>query len=109
VERLQSRAANALPLEVVDTYADLPEHIKARYRERQMTGGVRGVSDGKTVYLVADALESEAQAVALWMHEQGVHHGLRGLVGDDARMARYRKPPTAPASSFRPGSRYKYL
>ena len=87
VERLQSRAANALPLEVVDTYADLPEHIKARYRERQMTGGVRGVSDGKTVYLVADALESEAQAVALWMHEQGVHHGLRGLVGDDALMA----------------------
>ena len=85
VERLQSRATNALPLKVVDTFRDLPEHIKSRYRERKMTGGVRGVSDGKAVYLVADALESESQAVALWMHEQGIHHGLRGLVGDDAR------------------------
>jgi hypothetical protein len=85
VEGLQSRAKNTLPLKVVDTFAELPEHVKARYRERHMVGGVRGVNDGRSVYIVADAFDSVDQAVAIWMHEQGVHHGLRGLVGDDAK------------------------
>ncbi|MCJ2165541.1 MULTISPECIES: hypothetical protein [unclassified Pseudodesulfovibrio] len=85
VERLQRKAKNAAPLKVVDTYAELPEHVKAKYRERQMVGGVRGVNDGQSVYIVADAFDSVDQAVAIWMHEQGVHHGLRGLIGDDAK------------------------
>ncbi|NDV19215.1 hypothetical protein GO013_07255 [Pseudodesulfovibrio sp. JC047] len=84
VETLQARAKNAAVLKVVNTFAELPEHIKALYRQREMVGGVRGVHDGQTVYIVADAMESVEQAVSTWLHEQGVHHGLRGLVGDDA-------------------------
>jgi hypothetical protein len=68
----------------VQSIDDLPEHIQSRARERGIDH-IDGVSDGRTVYMVADGLESEAHAVAVWMHEQGVHHGLRGLVGDDAR------------------------
>lgn len=65
VESLQKRAKNAAPLKIVNTFAELPEHIKTRYREREMTGGVRGVNDGQKVYIVADAVESVDQAVSL--------------------------------------------
>ncbi|WP_229593469.1 hypothetical protein [Pseudodesulfovibrio sediminis] len=85
VEDLQSRAQNAAPLKVVNTFAELPEHIREHYRSRKMTGGVRGVQDNGKVYIVADAIDSPEQAAAVWLHEQGVHHGLRGLVGDDAK------------------------
>lgn len=84
VERLQSKAKNAAPLHVVDSFDQLPERVRAHAAGRGVEG-VRAVHDGHAVYIVADALDSVDQAVALWMHEQGVHHGLRGLVGDNAQ------------------------
>ncbi|GAB7024697.1 hypothetical protein [Salidesulfovibrio brasiliensis] len=81
VRALQSKARNALPLEIVETFDDLPEHIRAKAGERGMEG-VRGVSDGTAVYLVADAFDSPEEAVKVWLHEQVGHVGLRGLLGD---------------------------
>jgi hypothetical protein len=81
VERLQGMSKNALPFKVVATFDDLPDHVRALAAERGIDS-VRGVNDGRHVYMVADAIETEGQAVALWLHEQGVHNGLRGLVGD---------------------------
>ena len=36
------------------------------------------------MFMVADEIAEPKQAVALWLHEQGLHVGLRGLFGDKA-------------------------
>ncbi|WP_285907656.1 hypothetical protein [Pseudodesulfovibrio pelocollis] len=84
IEEMQARAKNRLPLLVVDAFDDLPEHLREHATSRGIDG-VHAVNDGDTVYIVADAIESVDQAVGIWLHEQGLHYGLRGLVGDDAK------------------------
>ncbi|NDV21008.1 hypothetical protein GO013_16475 [Pseudodesulfovibrio sp. JC047] len=49
-------------LKVVNTFIELLEHIKTLYRQREMIGGVHGVHDGQTIYLVVDAMNSVEQA-----------------------------------------------
>ncbi|WP_243546221.1 SNF2-related protein [Pseudodesulfovibrio tunisiensis] len=78
LQRLQSKARNALPLEVVQSFEDLPESIKAQAREKG-SGYIEAANDREKVYLVAENIGSVRRAVALWMHEQGVHTGLREL------------------------------
>lgn len=86
VAPLQGAARNALPLEVVESLDELPEHVRAAIPEG--SGRVDAVYDpdsGK-VLLVAGNIPTPERAVAVWMHEQGVHVGLRGLMGAE-RMA----------------------
>ena len=81
---LQEAAENAAPLEVVSDLAALPEHLR---RDAAQGGGTpEAVLDPRsgTVYVLADAVRSPERAVALWLHEQGLHVGLRGLFGQDA-------------------------
>ncbi|WP_419788057.1 hypothetical protein [Pseudodesulfovibrio sp.] len=85
LELLQRKAKNAIPLTVVDSFDELPEHIRSRAYERGIDGHVPAVFDGNKAYFVADSISSVDHAVALWVHEMGVHHGLRGLVGDSAK------------------------
>lgn len=84
VAPLQDTAANAAPLEVVADVAALPEHLQAQADQGQ--GRPEAVRDPETgkVFILADAVGSPEQAVALWLHEQGLHVGLRGLFGPDA-------------------------
>lgn len=81
---LQEAAENAAPLEVVSDLAALPEHLR---RDAAQGGGTpEAVLDPRsgTVYVLADAVRSPERAVALWLHEQGLHVGLLGLFGQDA-------------------------
>jgi Methyltransferase small domain. len=78
--RLQDAAKNALPLRVVQSVDDLPNHIKNEAKKSDI-GYVEAANDGDTVYIVADNVPSNRRAVALWMHEQGVHTGLKELLG----------------------------
>ncbi len=83
VQGLQARAENALPLEVVSVFEDLPEHIRKAFKA-QGGGYCEACNDPKTgkVWMVAENIASRKRAVELWLHEQGAHHGLRGLMGD---------------------------
>lgn len=86
VAPLQGAARNALPLEVVESLDELPEHVRKAIPEG--SGRVSGIYDpdsGK-VLLVAGNIPTPERAVAAWFHEQGVHVGLRGLMGEPARM-----------------------
>ncbi|BDQ35937.1 hypothetical protein SYK_02970 [Pseudodesulfovibrio nedwellii] len=81
VRKLQRQAENALPLEVVQSENDLPAFIRVQaQRSDDYTEGVYDPFSGK-VYFVADNIPSVRRAAALWMHEQGVHNGLKGLFG----------------------------
>lgn len=80
ISRLQKAAAEALPIEVVQSFEDLPDHVKGP-AEEEGSGLIGAANDGKKVYMVADNIESRHRAVGLWMHEQGIHRGLRGLFG----------------------------
>ncbi|WP_321404013.1 LPD38 domain-containing protein [Maridesulfovibrio sp.] len=83
VQGLQAKAENALPLEVVSVFEELPEHIRKAFKA-QGGGYCEACNDPKTgkVWMVAENIASRKRAVELWMHEQGAHHGLRGLMGD---------------------------
>jgi hypothetical protein len=86
-EALGGRAAGAARTEAVQSFKDLPERIRKIYRGRE--NSLEGVYDPqtKTVYLVADNLTSGARAADVWIHEQVVHHGLRGLLSGAEREA----------------------
>jgi|GEM_PF-5647501 len=81
---LQDTAANAAPLEVVADVAALPEHLQSQ--AEQGGGRPEAVFDPDTgkVFVLSDAVDSPERAVGLWLHEQGLHVGLRGLFGQDA-------------------------
>ncbi|BDQ36294.1 hypothetical protein SYK_06540 [Pseudodesulfovibrio nedwellii] len=80
LNKLQKSAEKALPLEVVQSVEDLPKHIQDEFNE-QGGGVLEAANDGDRVYLVAGNIGSNRRAVALWMHEQGLHQGLKGLFG----------------------------
>lgn len=80
-DKLGEKAANAAETRVVQSFKELPEHIRQAYGDA--ASRVEGVYDPETgiVYLVADNLHSTTRAAEVWMHENVVHHGLRGLFG----------------------------
>lgn len=84
VAKLQKAAKNVLPLKVVKSFSDLPQHIQDEAK-RKGNGYVEAANDGQAVYIVADNVSSRRRAVALWMHEQGVHTGLKELFGIEYR------------------------
>lgn len=81
ISKLEHTAVNAGKTEVVQSVKDLPEQIQAEFK-KQGTGVLEAAYADGRVYLVADNIPSSKRAVELWMHEQGVHHGLRGLFSD---------------------------
>lgn len=70
---------------MVQSFEELPEHIRQFYGE--VSSRLEGVYDpaSGTVYLVADNLRGTARAAEVWMHENMVHHGLNGLLGKDEK------------------------
>ena len=84
-DALGKRAANAADTRVVQSFEELPEHIRQLYGE--VSSRLEGVYDpaSGTVYLVADNLRGTARAAEVWMHENMVHHGLNGLFGKDEK------------------------
>ncbi len=84
-DALGKRAANAADTRVVQSFEELPEHIRQLYGE--VSSRLEGVYDpaSGTVYLVADNLRGTARAAEVWMHENMVHHGLNGLLGKDEK------------------------
>lgn len=84
-DALGKRAANAADTRVVQSFEELPEHIRQFYGE--VSSRLEGVYDpaSGTVCLVADNLRGTARAAEVWMHENMVHHGLNGLLGKDEK------------------------
>lgn len=84
-DALGKRAANAADTRGVQSFEELPEHIRQLYGD--VASRLEGVYDpaSGTVYLVADNLRGTARAAEVWMHENMVHHGLNGLLGMDEK------------------------
>lgn len=79
---LQNTAVNALPLDVVQSLGELPQHLRVDAEQGGGTPSAVFDPDTGRVYMLADAIKTPEQAVGLWMHEQGAHVGLRGLLGE---------------------------
>lgn len=71
-------------VEVVATVQDLPAPTVDTLRSRNALGNTRGLRmpDGQ-IYLVADKLDSMAEAQAVLFHEVYGHEGLRAFLGDE--------------------------
>jgi hypothetical protein len=82
LDPLQGRAENALPVEIALSASDIsvPEVRQAALDNPN----VKAVTlPGDRVIFITDRLGSPEEAVKLWVHEQGIHQGLRVLLGKD--------------------------
>lgn len=72
-------------VKVVNSERDLPHHIQYQIFNDGVEGRVNGLYDpvSKSVYLVADKIESKEDAERFIFHELVGHHGLRQLFGSD--------------------------
>ncbi len=68
-------------IHVIDSMADAPEHMRAEYSRQGATGKVHGFFYQGDVWLVADAMGSEADVQKVLFHEALGHFGLRGFFG----------------------------
>jgi hypothetical protein len=85
VKKLGKDAANAAPVETVQSFDELPEHVRKAYKGKErIFEGAYDPTTGK-VWLVAENLTSSERAAEVWMHEQVGHHGLRGLFSAEQR------------------------
>jgi hypothetical protein len=71
---------------VVDTEAELPDHLRKQIEAQGASGDVRGVYDPTTgaVWLVGSAIHSPVEAVTVALHESA-HRGLAKLFGPELR------------------------
>jgi hypothetical protein len=71
---------------VVDTEAELPDHLRKQIEAQGASGDVRGVYDPTTgaVWLVGSAIHSRVEAVTVALHESA-HRGLAKLFGPELR------------------------
>jgi hypothetical protein len=91
IKGYQEAAPGAAPVQIVRTMDELPPHLLEEYRRSGSTGAIEGVYDRGTrsVWLVADNLESRSRAGEIWLHENVAHHGLRTVFGTDARFDKF--------------------
>ncbi len=84
VARITQDWKNVPGIVSVQTYDDLPDHIKAEAKKDGVEGRIPGVYDTqeKVVYLVADTLHSAEDVVATIAHEVAGHFGLREMLGN---------------------------
>ncbi|WP_051294904.1 PLxRFG domain-containing protein [Maridesulfovibrio bastinii] len=78
IAELEKKAINSGKTVVVQSVEDLPEHIQEAYKS-QGNGDIEAAYSGGITYFVADNISSPKRAVELWMHEQGLHHGIRNF------------------------------
>ena len=79
ISKLETVAVNAKESIVVQSVEGLPRHITNALKS-QGGGIIEAAYDGQAIYFVADNIHSLGRSVELWMHEQGIHNGLRGLM-----------------------------
>jgi hypothetical protein len=79
VKKIAEQAKNAVPARAVQSFSELPEHIRKAYAGQE--NALEGVYDPqtRTVWLVADNLTDAGRVADVWAHEAVVHGGLRSL------------------------------
>jgi hypothetical protein len=82
---LSRGAKGAYASRVVETADQLPDAIKALPEFAANRENIQAVfhPENKTIYFVADNLNNEGDLVVAWIHEQGIHRGLRVLFAED--------------------------
>jgi hypothetical protein len=83
VSRVTQTWANAPEIEVVQSFSELPDQIKAQAIADKVQDVIPGLYDPNTkkVYLVADHTVNAADAIATLAHEATGHFGLREMFG----------------------------
>ncbi len=73
---------NRPDVNVVPTYDGLPDNIKRSFRDRD-TASLEAAYDGRTVYLVADALPSRLATERVLTHELLGHYAIEEVLGPE--------------------------
>ena len=84
IDDLQARTNNDTKVVFVDSGAELPESIRnsKEYDENKFDA----VFDGKnTIYMHRGKITTADEAIKVWVHEIGIHKGIRGIVQDKAQ------------------------
>ena len=85
IKQMTADWKNVPTIVMAETYADLPDNIKAQAKADDVEGFIPGVYDTESnvVYLVAENLPTDADIYATVAHEVAGHFGLRGMLGGD--------------------------
>ncbi|MDD2304504.1 MAG: hypothetical protein PHP53_07395 [Prolixibacteraceae bacterium] len=82
IDELQSIAPSAAPVILVQSVDELPAAIR---NHSLFSLGFYGVWYNDKVYVMADKIKSVDHLVAIWIHENGVHNGLRNILPTNER------------------------
>ena len=88
VDKLNSSVAGAAPVNVVQSFDELPENLKQNLKQsfKDRAGDIEGVYDEGTVWLIADNLASPERVAEVWMHEQVGHGGFEALMPEKEKV-----------------------
>ena len=99
IRRLSAQARGRGVIRFVRRLTDMPDDVRKEYSDRVLAGGsVRGVYNRSTgiTYFMSGEIAAGAKAAnvptdvfaaGIWLHEQGVHHGLELLSEQDRSAA----------------------
>ncbi|HAQ18422.1 MAG TPA: hypothetical protein DCR40_04210 [Prolixibacteraceae bacterium] len=82
IDELQSIAPSAAPVILVQSVDELPAGIR---NHSLFSLGIYGVWYNDKVYVMADKIKSIDHLIAIWIHENGVHNGLRNILPTNER------------------------
>lgn len=77
VDELQKMAPNSAPVFLAKTVDELPAAIRDN---ANFTEGIYGVFYNGKVYILANSIKSMDHFIAIWVHENGIHNGLRNIL-----------------------------
>jgi len=80
-------APNALTVKVVDSIDDLPDYVKTHPLFKSDI--FAAVNNGETLFVLKSSIESREDVVKIWLHENGVHQGLKNLITSEPERIRF--------------------
>jgi len=82
IDELQSRTNNNTNVVFVESGNELPEFIRKSKEYNEKT--FDAVFDGNnTIYLNRNKIKTADEAIRIWVHEIGIHKGIRGIITDE--------------------------
>jgi len=80
INELQAKAPNAAPVVIVRSINDIPSAVK---NHPSFSPKIQGFWYNNKIYIIPEMIKSRDDLVAFWIHENGLHNGIRNIVPAD--------------------------
>ena len=77
IDQLQAIAPNAAPVEIIADKNGFPDRVK---NDNNFSDNVQAVWFNNKIYILANKVGSIDEVIGVWIHENGIHNGLRNII-----------------------------